>query len=114
MAGSNGAENRPWQSSGVAQRSPHSKTPIHTLSHPYVIRRSPAPLDPATLGLDPGVEPDELARVAVDCARVGCDLGRVLVVDYSPYSPFEGVPCVDASRVGGNGGSAWVHFSVGR
>ena len=45
-------------------------------------------------GLDPGVEPNELARVGLDSARVGSDLGGVLVVD---DDQFEGVSGADAS-----------------
>ncbi len=40
-------------------------------------------------------------------ARVGGDLGGVLVVD---GAHFEDVPCVDASGVGGDGGGVCVHF----
>ena len=50
--GSDGAENRPWQSSGLAQRSLHRIAPMHTLSHPHVTRRSLASLDPVMPDLE--------------------------------------------------------------
>ncbi len=62
------------------------------------------------LSLHLGVEPNELARVALNGARVGGgDLGGVLVVD---DAQFESVPCADASGVSGDGGGACVHFSM--
>jgi hypothetical protein len=57
------------------------------------------------LGLNLGVEPNELACVAFNGARMDRDLRVELVVD---DAQFEGAPCADASGVGGDGGSASV------
>ncbi len=57
------------------------------------------------LGVDPGVEPDELERVALRGTRVGGDTGGVLVAD---DAQLERVAGVDSCGVGGNGGGACV------
>jgi hypothetical protein len=51
-----------------------------------------------------GMEQNDLARVAFNGARMGRELGCILVVD---DVQFEGVPCADASGVGGDGVSVW-------
>ncbi len=56
-----------------------------------------------SLGLILGMEQNELVLVAFERARVGSDLGGVLVVD---DAQFEGVPYADASCYGCNGSCA--------
>ncbi len=58
------------------------------------------------VGVDPGVEPKELVRMALHGTRVGGDVGGVLVVDDAQLGRVAGV---DSCRVGGNRGGACVH-----
>ncbi len=52
----------------------------------------------------------KLARVAFHGARMGRDLGGVLVDD---DAQFRGVPCADASGVGGDGGGVTHRHTPG-
>ncbi len=62
--------------------------------------------DGGRLGVDPGVQASELARVTLNGARVGCELGSILVLH---EAQFERMPFADASSVGDDVIEACVH-----
>jgi hypothetical protein len=59
------------------------------------------------LGVDPGVEPEDLVRVALHVARVDDDPGSVLGADDAQLERMVGV---DARGVGGDGRGVCVHY----
>ncbi len=61
------------------------------------------------LSLDLGVEPNELARVAFNGARMGGDLGRVLVVDDAQLERVS-VVLANVVFVGSSSSSVRVHW----